>query len=92
MENEHNHNDQISREMVLNFDNQNDQISREMVMSFDNQNHQLCGPDGGFTAAGRDSLLFQVLLFKYTRVEEHPCNIFAFNHDQNSNQIPTNPS
>ena len=48
MENEHNH---------------NDQISREMVMSFDNQNHQLCGPDGGFTAAGRDSLLFQVLLF-----------------------------
>ena len=46
MENEHNHNDQILREM-----------------SFDNQNHQLCGPDGGFTAAGRDSLLFQVLLF-----------------------------
>ena len=24
--------------------------------------HQLCGPDGGFTSAGRDSLLFQVLL------------------------------
>lgn len=22
--------------------------------------HQLCGPDGGFTTAGRDSLLFQV--------------------------------
>ena len=25
---------------------------------------QLCGPDGGFTTAGRDSLLFQVSLLK----------------------------
>ena len=26
------------------------------------QCHQLCGPDGGFTSAGRDSLLFQVII------------------------------
>ena len=42
------------------YDDCNDDESLIYLMFDGHQPIQLCGPDGGFTSAGRDSLLFQV--------------------------------
>ena len=41
------------------YDDCNDDESVIYLMFDEHQHNQLCGPDGGFTSAGRDSLLFQ---------------------------------
>ena len=58
--------------MAIVDDNDDDYDSDENVMKLmfdEHQFDQLCGPDGGFTSAGRDSLLFQVKTLFYSYLQ-----------------------
>ena len=48
------------------------------LMLDEHQHNQLCGPDGGFTSAGRDSLLFQVENLFYSFLQVFTAKILFF--------------
>ena len=48
------------------------------LMFDEHQHNQLCGPDGGFTSAGRDSLLFQVENLFYSFLQVFTAKILFF--------------
>ena len=54
-----------------------------ICLMFDkHQPNQLCGPDGGFTSAGRDSLLFQVGNLSYSVLQVFTAKILFFWYSQ----------
>ena len=48
------------------------------LMFDEHQPNQLCGPDGGFTSVGRDSLLFQVGNLFYSFLQVFTAKILFF--------------
>ena len=60
------------------YDDCNDDESLTYLMFDGHQPIQLCGPDGGFTSAGRDSLLFQVKSLFYAFLQVFTAKILIF--------------
>ena len=59
-------------------DDCNNDESMICLMFDKHQPNQLCGPDGGFTSAGRDSLLFQVENLFYSFLQVFTAKILFF--------------